>query len=509
MGNHTIKTRKMKQLLTFLVIGIILAACSSKPEHPLKSDRTPKIVPDYTDVTIPAGIAPLNFYVDEEGGDRVDVTVRGAKGGELHTNGNFADFNIDEWHALLSQNIGDDLNVTVSARVNGEWTEYKPFTIHVSNDSLGEWGVTYRLIPPGYETYGSMGLYQRDLSTFEETPIVENKNVGGNCMNCHTPNRTNPQMFTFHVRGEHGATVVGHDGQIDILAPRNDELGGSMVYPFWHPSGQFIAYSTNQTHQNFHQLNNRRVEVYDDKSDIIIYQPQTHEILFDSLLATTRYLENYPAFSHDGQWLYFCSAQRVDSIWKHYRDVKYNICRVSFDPATGVLGRTIETIVDARSIGKSANMPRISYDGQHLLYTLSDYGCFPIWHPEADLWMMNLATGDTWELNKANSNDAESFHNWSLNSRWIVFTSRRDDGLYTQLYFAHIDEQGKASKPFRLPQHNPKEYDAETIYSFNTPDFASEPIDLQKANIHQQLTSKERINTTLKRVLEAKLWNAK
>ena len=130
MGNHTTKTKKMKQLLAFLVIGITLAACSSKPENPQKSDQTPTIVPDYTGVTIPAGIAPLNFYVDEEGVDRVDVIVKGAKGGELHANGDFADFDIDEWHALLKQNTGDNLSVTVYARINGEWTEYKPFTIH-------------------------------------------------------------------------------------------------------------------------------------------------------------------------------------------------------------------------------------------------------------------------------------------------------------------------------------------------------------------------------------------
>ena len=230
----------MKQLLTLLVIIATMSACSSLPENPQKSDRLPKIVPDYTGVTIPVGISPLNFYVDEEDVDRVDVIVKGAKGDELNTNGEFADFDIEKWHALLAQNIGDSLSVTVTVRNKGTWTEYKPFTIYVSNDSLGEWGVSYRLIPPGYETYGSMGLYQRDLSTFEETPILENKNVGGNCMNCHTPNRTHPDLFTFHVRGEHGATVVGHDGQIDILAPRNEELGGSMVYPFGIPQGSLL-----------------------------------------------------------------------------------------------------------------------------------------------------------------------------------------------------------------------------------------------------------------------------
>jgi hypothetical protein len=100
-------------------------------------------------------------------------------------------------------------------------------------------------------------------------------------------------------------------------------------------------------------------------------------------------------------------------------------------------------------------------------------------------------------LADANSADAESFHNWNLNSRWILFTSRRDDGLYTQLYFAHIDKNGKASKPFRLPQKNPKEYDIESVYSFNTPDFAKSPIDLEKRDIYQRLKNTERRNTTL------------
>ncbi|MBR5061605.1 MAG: PD40 domain-containing protein [Prevotella sp.] len=491
----------MRQLLTIIsIITIAISGCTSLPDHPTKSQELPKIVPDYIGVTIPDGIAPLNFYIDtdEDNIERMDVIVTGAKGGTLHSNGDYADFDIDEWHSLLRQNKGDSLRVTVSVKRNGEWTEYKPFAIHISNDPIGAWGITYRLIPPGYETYGTMGLYQRCLSTFEETAIIENKQVESNCVNCHTPNQTNPNQSTFHVRGEHGATVVCHDGKIDILTPRNDELGGSMVYPYWHPSGRFIAYSTNQTHQNFHQLSNRRVEVYDDSSDIIIYDPSTHDILLDSIVATRDHLENYPAFSPDGKTLYFCAANRTDSIWKNYMDVKYNICRIDFHPETGLLGSRVDTIVNARNMGKSANMPRISYDGKYLLYTLSDYGCFPIWHPEADLWMMDIENGNTWPLSHANSEDAESFHNWSLNSRWVVFTSRRDNGLYTQLYLVHIDEQGKADKPFRLPQRNPREHDAETIYSFNTPDFATRPIDLSNQGIYQRLMGNERVASRLK-----------
>ena len=487
----------MKRIASIISALLLLWSCSSVPDNPIKVNSLPTLSPDYVGVTIPVGIAPLNFYIDNDSINLLDVIIRSSRGEELTSHGEYADFDIDEWHAMISNHIDDSLQVTVRALKDGQWIEYMPFPIYIRSDSIGEWGVTYRLIPPGYETYGLMGLYQRDLSNFDEKPIVENKHVDGDCMNCHTTNRTDPDYFTFHIRGEHGATVIGHDGQTDILAPRNQELGGSMVYPFWHPSGKYIAYSTNQTHQNFHQLKDRRVEVYDDKSDIIIYNPVSQQILLDSIVATQEHLENYPVFSPDGKWLYFCSANRVDTIWKQYKDVKYNICRISFDPESGQLGTQVDTIINARKLGKSANMPRLSYDGRFMLYTISDYGCFPIWHPEADLWMMNIETGEAYPLDEANSRDAESFHNWSLNSRWILFTSRRDDSLYTQLYFAHIDKDGKASKPFRLPQKNPKEYDIESVNSFNTPDFAKSPIDLTKREIYQRLKNQERRRTTL------------
>ena len=441
----------MKQtlLLTFLLLA--LCGCTSLPENPVKSDSWPQITPDYTGVTIPSDIAPLNFYIDDDDVDLLDVVIRSPHGEALHSNGAYADFELDEWHSLIQQNRGDSL------------------------------------------------LYQRNLSNFEQTPIIENKLVDGDCMNCHTPNRTDPSQFTFHVRGEHGATVIRKGQGLEVLAPRNQELGGSMVYPFWHPSGQFIAYSTNQTHQNFHQLSDRRVEVYDDKSDIIIYNTDSHEIQLDSIIATSDHLENYPVFSPDGKSLYFCAADAIDSIWTQYQDIKYNICRIDFDAETGSLGQKVDTIVNARQQGKSANMPRISYDGRFLLYTLSDYGCFPIWHPEADLWMMDLTSGENYPLTAVNSHDSESFHNWSLNSRWILFTSRRDDGLYTQLYLAHIDADGKASKPFRLPQQNPREFDLENIYSFNTPEFTKSTIEISEEQISQQLMLQERINTALRK----------
>jgi hypothetical protein len=90
--------------------------------------------------------------------------------------------------------------------------------------------------------------------------------------------------------------------------------------------------------------------------------------------------------------------------------------------------------------------------------------------------MLDLETGVNRPLNEVNSTRSESLHNWTRNSRWFLFTSRREDGLYTRLYFSSVDEHGKATKPFLLPQQNPKEYYQRLMYSYNTPDFTSVPV---------------------------------
>ena len=214
-------------LLTLLLVG-----CHSAPKDVTEKDQLPQIWPDYVGVTIPVGIAPLNFSMADDEVTTIDVEVRGSKGGSLHANGDYADFDIDEWHRLLEANKGGQLTLTVCAEKNGQWTRYRGFQMMVSTEPLDEWG------------------------------------------------------------------------------------------------------------------------------------PQT-----------------------------------------------------------------------------------------------------------------------------------ESLHNWSTGSRWFLFTSRRDDGLYTRIYFSCLDENGKATKPFLLPQHNPKQYYRRLLYSYNTPDFATRPLDLDSRDMSRRIESEERVST--------------
>ena len=486
---------KISSLCSWLSGVCLLAACSSSsPKDVTIVDEQPAIYPDYVGVTIPTGIAPLDFAMHSDSVTTIDVEVKGSQGGSLHTNGAYADFDIAAWHELLEQNKGGELTVTVCAERDGRWTQYQDFAIHVSTDSLGEWGVTYRRIAPGYEFYGHMGIYQRDLSNFNETPLIENTDISKQCLNCHTANRTNPDQYVFHVRGEMGATVISRQGSIEALQARNDSLGGSMVYPYWHPGGRYCAFSTNKTSQMFHTANpTKRIEVYDSSSDVFVYDTETRTILLDTLTMRKYWAENVPVFSPDGKWLYYMTAKR--QIYPtDYDKEKYSLCRVAFDAETGKLGTQVDTLINTRLTGKSISWPRPSYDGHYIMYAQADYGYFSIWHPEADLWLLDLETGESRAMDEVNSTRAESLHNWSTNSRWFLFTSRRDDGLYSRLYLAHIDDQGRCTKPFMLPQQNPWHYYQQLLYSYNTPDFTTrclEPIPTA------HITNKERIKPSV------------
>ena len=488
----------MKNKIIALCASVLfLVSCTSVVENPTKVDELPKIYPDYTGVTIPAEIAPLNFNSIDADIDCMDVVVKGSKGGELHVQGDEADFDIADWHELTCQNKGGELIFTVCIKKDGAWKQFKDFQISVSPYALDEWGLTYRRIAPGYEVFSHMGLYQRELSSFDEYAIIENTQVPGMCVNCHSAHQKDPHQFVFHVRGDHGATMFQIDGKREWLKASNEQLGGSMVYPYWHPNGKYCAFSTNQTRQGFHVVSNKRIEVLDLSSDVFVYNPVTHEILTDSLLQTKDWSENSPVFSPDGRTLYYmtCLQQEYPA---HFKDEQYNLCKIDFDPETGKFGEKVDTIFNAVAMGKSLTWPRPSYDGKYMMFTLLDYGYFSVWHQESDQWLLDLQTGEARELKEINSDMADSYHNWSLNSHWVVFTSRRDDGLYTRLYLACVDDKGRFSKPFMLPQRHPKEYYSESLYSFNTPDFTTTKVDFDAYEAGREISSDKRTETKVK-----------
>lgn len=457
------------------LMALILASCVPAVEDPAPGAAEADIFPDYKAVTVPPNIAPLNFSLKEEGADAVAVFENTGK--RLVLKAKKGGFSIPEnnWRELAVP--GSEISVTVAVKDGGKYVARKPFLLFVSEDKIDPY-VAYRLIEPGYETWNELGIYQRCLEDFSETPVFTNEKTDRNCMNCHSFKTRDPGTMMFHMRARNGGTYVWKDGKIEKLNTKTPQTISALVYPYWHPSGDYIAFSVNDIAQFFHSTNPNRVEVYDYKSDIVVYDVNNRRISTSRLLTDTTRLETFPSFSPDGKTLYFCSSVQPE-VPKGYQDIRYSICSIPFDPSSFTLGDKVDTVYNATRSGKDATFPRVSPDGKFLLFSETAYGCFAIWHKDSELQMIDLEDGSIKDLEEINGPDADSYHSWSENSRWIIWASRRIDGLYSRLFIAHIDKDGTPSKPFLMPQKNTR-HDEELMKSYNVPEFISGPVTFDK-----------------------------
>jgi hypothetical protein len=387
----------------------------------------------------------------------------------------------DGWRGLLEESIGDTITFQVLASGGGGQPDevFEPFHMVVSRDPIDPW-LVYRLIHPGYYSWSRMRIVQRSLESFVEEEVIDNQTLENNCANCHSFNRNRPDEFLIHIRGSRGGTYFVEGDELTRTNPQIDGMPGGATYPSWHPSGRYVAFSSNQVRQSFYSLPGKVVEVYDLVSSLVLYDRDANETMsITDAEDTASYLYTFPSWSPDGNDLYFSRAPLViDSLNPQpaqIQNTRYDIARKPFDPVSRSFGET-EVVFQASELNKSASFPRISPDGRFLIMTVADYGTFPIWHREADLYLLDFEDGEA-EPMLINSDETESYHAWSSNGRWLVFSSRRRDGRTTRPHFAHIGPSGRQGKEFVLPQKDPSLYDR-MLESFNVPELVTGRINL-------------------------------
>ena len=464
----------MKRRLSILCLGLgLLWGAGCAHPQPQVRDVLPPIYPDYTQITIPANIAPLHFQVEDSLGRTcplVDVVASAPNAKPLHARGKrVARWPLERWRALLKAATGSAITVTVTALVDGRPVQFAPFTWDVAPELVDPF-LSYRLIEPGYEVWYALQLKERNVTSFRERTLADNNLTERSCMNCHTYGSQDSQYSFFHLRGAHGGTVLNQNGALRKLTLKPKDGISAAVYGDLHPNRRTGVFSTNTIIPAFHGYK-ERFEVYDAESDLILVDFNTEEV---TPFPTYRDgdFRTFPVFSADGRHIYYCYAPHTalpDSI----RSLRYDLLSLPFDPQTGLWSTSApDTLYSARRQGRSVCHPKASPDGHYVLFTLADYGTFPIWHQETDLYLLNLQTRALDSLPEANSPTySDTYHSWSSNSRWFVFASKRDDGLYGKPYFCYVDAQGHAHKPFVLPQKDPMTY-RNTLKSFNIPELS-------------------------------------
>ncbi|NLF69268.1 MAG: cytochrome C biosynthesis protein [Candidatus Anammoximicrobium sp.] len=448
-------------------------------------DRPPAIRPDYRDTVIPPNIAPLNFVVQEPGTECV-VRIHAARGDaiELRTRNSQVVIPTGPWRRLLAANRGQTFSIDIWVRSDGgAWQRFPPVVNTIADAEIDNY-LLYRLLKPVHTVYGEIGIYQRDLRSYCETPVVENKSFAGACVNCHTLAPRFPDRMILQTRGtkngvNYSGTIVVRDGRIEKVDTRSlakaggadrGRLGAAMAaYAAWHPRGEVVVYSANDIFQFFHAVGQVR-DVFDAESDLAVYDVDAHRVSTSPEISRPDRLETFPTWSPDGRFLYFCAADPLPQ--KDFRQVRYDLMRIAYDSDRGEWGE-LEAVLRAKDTDLSITEPRVSPDGKWLLCCMSEYGSFPVYQASSDLYLLDLETRQYRRL-PVNSPRSESWHCWSANSRWIAFASKRQDGVFGRIYFSFVDEAGRAHQPILLPQKDPTFYDR-LIKTYSVPELAAVP----------------------------------
>jgi tetratricopeptide (TPR) repeat protein len=154
-------------------------------------------------------------------------------------------------------------------------------------------------------------------------------------------------------------------------------------------------------------------------------------------------------WSPDGKYLVYSRAAAKDPYAPGQKQATYandpNETQIQYDlyriPFNDGKGGTPERVVGASENGMSNNFPKVSPDGEWIVFVECKNGL--LMRPDSKLTIVPFEGGTARPL-ASNLAVMNSWHTWSPNGHWLAFSSKTPY-LYTELYLTHIDGEGNAS----------------------------------------------------------------
>ena len=379
-----------------------------------------------------------------------------------------------EWEEVKRRSVDRGVVFSVGAESPSGTAPSAEITLHTAREPVGD-SLFYREVPlPFLDAVRDPARIRWRYGTIdmEEGPpvVLENLPV---CGNCHSF-ADNGSVLGLDVdygndKGGYGLLpvakrmVMKDESIITWSDYRRDD--GELTFGLLSrvsPDGRYVI-STVKDRSVFVARDDLMISqlFFPIKGILVVFDRETDEFFALPGADDPRYVQTNPVWSPDGREILFARTeahrvrgarpeergparlQRRQRVHQRRRALPLRHLQNSVQRRKGRVATPLEGASDN---GMSNYFPKYSPDGKWIVFTKSkDY---MLLRPDSELYIVPTAGGEARRL-RHNTERMNSWHSWSSNSRWLVFSSKQN-GPYTQLWLTHIDEEGNDTPPVVL-----------------------------------------------------------
>ncbi len=498
------RARRPRSLAAVLAAVVLVPASLATAATPAPGNASLTISYPATGTLFPPeSVAPTVVWSDDTAqANRWNVAVRDDRGAEVATASVDAPRwrpSEDDWKRIKARSVERDAEIVVT-RVDqanpGKAISSARVRVRTSTDPVGD-SLFYREVPLPFLTavqdpsrirwrYGTIDMEAGPPIVLQNLPV---------CGNCHSF-ADNGSVLGLDVdygndKGAYAVLpiakhMVMNDEKIITWADYRRE-DGELTFGLLSrvsPSGRYVI-STVKDRSVFVAIPDLMISqlFFPIKGILVVYDRETRTYAALPGANDPQYVQTNPVWSPDGKDIVFARtkahhAQRLDqqnnNVLVDEKDVpeftvekqpfRYDLYKIPFNDGKG---GTPVPLAGASANGMSNYFPKYSPDGKWIVFCKSK--SYMLLQPDSELWIVPAKGGQARRL-RYNTPRMNSWHSWSSNNRWLVFSSKVN-GPYTQLFLTHIDEQGNDTPPVLLERFTSPDRAA------NIPEFVKLPGD--------------------------------